>query len=158
MMELDTADRRLLELLQDGLPICAEPYRELGQALGGLSAREVLDRTARLEQMGLIRRLSGFFNSRALGYESQLCAMTVPEENIDAMAALMQGYPGITHNYLRSHRLNMWFTLCCPGPDASDRVIRELEASGLAGRILRFPCTRRYKIRVAFRMKGETMG
>ena len=156
MTNLDSADRRLLELLQEGLPIVPEPYREIADALG-ISHQETLERVARLKETGLIRRLSGFFQSEKLGYRSVLCAMRVPEEHIEQMSELLRGVPGVTHNYLREHALNMWFTLIYRDEAEARRVIRDVERSGWADRVFRFERTRTFKIRAMFPMEDETV-
>ena len=149
LTNLDSTDRRLLELLQEGLPIVPEPYREIADALG-ISHREALERVARLKGIGLIRRLSGFFRSEKLGYCSVLCAMRVPEEHIGQVSEFLRGVPGVTHNYIREHALNMWFTLIYRDEAEARRVIRDLERSGWTDRVLRFARARTFKIRAAF--------
>ncbi len=155
MRELDSIDRILLNQLQEGLPLTAEPYRDLGGMLGGLSQQEVLARITRLKEDGWIRRLSGFFHSAALGYQSLLCAMRVSEEHLEEMSALIRTIPGITHNYLRDHDLNMWFTLSCRSQEELDSVIERLEASGLTDRVYRLERMRQFKIHAAFDMREE---
>ena len=153
MRELDNTDRALLNLLQEGLPLTEEPYRVLGEKLGGLTQQEVLARVIRLREDGWIRRLSGFFHAASLGYHSLLCAMRVPEEHLEEMAALINTIPGITHNYLRDHELNMWFTLSCRSRAELDRVIVRLETSGWTEHVYRFERIRQFKVHAAFDMK-----
>ena len=155
MRELDSTDRALLNLLQEGIPLTEEPYRDLGEQLGGLSAQEVITRIARLREDGWIRRFSGFFHAAALGYHSLLCAMQVPEEHVEEMAALIRTIPGITHNYLREHELNMWFTLSCRRQDDLDQVIGRLESTGWTDRVYRFERLRQFKIHAAFDVREE---
>ncbi len=155
MRELDSTDRILLNLLQEGIPLTEEPYRDLGERLGGLSAQEVITRITRLRKDGWIRRFSGFFHASALGYHALLCAMRVPEEHVEDMAALIRTIPGITHNYLRDHTLNMWFTLSCRRQEDLDRVIERLESSGWTDRVCRFERLRQFKIHAAFDVREE---
>ena len=155
MRELDRTDQKLLTLLQRGLPLTMEPYKELGEQLGGLSGEQVRERIARLKREGLIRRLSGFFDSRKLGYTSLLCAMTVPPEHLQQMAGLLESIPGITHNYERAHPLNLWFTLCCPDEESLDKTLARIQESGWTDKVHRFPCQRLYKVLAAFDLKEE---
>lgn len=154
MLTLDQTDRRLLEILQEGLPIVAEPYREIAGKLD-IPRHEVLERVAQLKERGLIRRLSGFFRSEKLGYRSVLCAVRVPEERIGRVSELLDAVPGVTHNYLREHALNMWFTLIYREEAEAERVIRDIERSAETNRVFRFERTRTFKIRAAFPF-GET--
>ena len=148
---MEQTDIKLLTLLQEGIPLIPEPYAEIAAGLGGsISPQEVLYRTAQWKNSGMIRRICGFFDSARLGYRSLLCAMTVAEEHLEEMAALLEGFPGITHNYLRAHTLNMWFTLCCRDSAEEDRIIGRIEASGWTGQVLRFQKTSLIKIRTMF--------
>lgn len=155
MYELDQTDRDLLNLLQEGLTLTAEPYRDLADQLGGITQEELFRRVTRLREEGWIRRLSGFFQSSRLGYQSLLCAMRVPERHIEEMAGLILGIPAITHNYLRDHPLNMWFTVCCQSTDEVDRIIALLESSGWTDRIFRFERTKQFKIHARFDLREE---
>ena len=53
-------------------------------------------------------------DSRKIGFYSTLCAVQVPEDKIEAVAAVINQLPGVTHNYLRDHDYNIWFTLTDP--------------------------------------------
>ncbi len=150
MEHLDDKDRALLRILQRGIPICSRPYQKIAEELGDTSEAEVIERIEKLKAAKIIRRMSGFFQSHKLGYRSALCAMRVPEAHVEEMAALLDRFPGITHNYLRAHEYNMWFTLISPGPEAMDEVIRQIEASGWTDHVQRFHREKQYKIHASF--------
>lgn len=156
MAALSEQDKRLLDVLQEGIPFCARPYLAIAEKTGGFTEEEVIRRIGELKEAHIIRRMSGFFNSRALGYRSLLCAAKVKEEDIDAAADLLNGFDGITHNYVRTHDLNLWFTLIARTEEETNRVIGEIEKSGLVDFVRRFPRTRGFKIHAAFDMKGAT--
>ncbi len=65
--------------------------------------------------------------------------------------AEVNSHPGVTHNYLRNHEYNVWFT--CIGP-SWEAVCALLD--GIAGKtgvpILNLPAERMYKIKVDFQM------
>lgn len=152
--KLDHVNRQLLTLLQQGLPVAAEPYLKLAECLG-ISQEEVFERIDILKKTGYIRRISGFFDSEKMGYHSILCAMEVPEEAVEKAAAFLDTIPGITHNYLRNHRLNVWFTLCCENEKALDETVLRIEEGCKAGPVHRFPRVKAYKIRASFNLKEE---
>ena len=155
MIKLSERDAALLDALQEGIPFCERPYLALAKKAGGFTEEEVITRIKELKEAHIIRRMSGFFNSRTLGYRSLLCAAKVKEEDIDAVAELMNGYQAITHNYVRTHELNLWFTLICRTEEDLNRIIGEIEASGLVDRVRRFPRTKGFKIHAAFDLKGK---
>jgi len=151
---MDVINHKLLEIIQDGFPISPEPYKDLAIALG-ISEEEVIDRVRKLQERGIIRRLGAIFDSRKLGYKSTLCAIKVPEEQIARVAEIINSYPGVTHNYLREHDYNMWFTLIAPSKEHIDKICDEIILKSGIDDLMQLPAKRFFKIKVKFSMKGE---
>src|SRR5947209_16529650 len=107
---LDDVDRRLLNLLQGSFPLAPRPFAGVGEA-AGISEDEVLARTQRLIDERIIRQVTPIFDTRALGYSSMLVAAKVDPENPWRAANVINGHPGVSHNYLRNHEFNIWFTI-----------------------------------------------
>ncbi len=122
---LDGADRRLMNLLQSSFPLVAEPFTPLA-AEAGMPVDEVLERTRRLLDERIIREITPIFDTRALGYSSMLVAAKVDAENPQRAAAIVNSHPGVSHNYLRTHDFNLWFTIATP-PDSELGLERTLE-------------------------------
>ncbi len=154
MYQIDSVDRELLRILQGGLPVCSHPYAEIADRLG-ISEDEVLRRIAVLKDSHIIRRLTGFFDSKSLGYTSALLAMHVEEQDIEKMAELLNTIPGVTHNYIRTHELNMWFTLTVDSEDSFKSVVDRIEASKLTRRVIRLAQSEQFKIGVSFDLGGD---
>lgn len=150
-MKMDPVDRKLLNLIQTDFPLSPEPYREIGEALG-ITGEEVLSRLRQMVDSGLIRRLGGIFDSGMMGYHSTLCAMKVDEKRIDEVAAVVNSYPGVTHNYLREHDLNMWFTVTAPSKKELDEIIAKIKRDTGISDILNLPAQKLFKIRVNFEL------
>jgi DNA-binding Lrp family transcriptional regulator len=148
-MVLDNLDRELLNRIQTDFPLTGEPYKELAKELG-TGEEEVLERLKRLKENGTIRRLGGIFDSRRLGYTGTLCAIKVPPEKIDFTAAVVNGYPGVTHNYIREHDYNMWFTLLVQNKDEISRIMKEIKEKTGLDEIISLPAVKLFKIRVNF--------
>ena len=147
---LDALDRRILDIIQTDFPLAPRPYAVLGERLG-LPEEEVFGRVRALREKKIIRRLGANFQSAKLGFVSTLCAAKVPEEKLGAFIEAVNAEPGVTHNYLRDHAYNVWFTLISPSPEAREAVLKSLEeCTGVA--ILNLPATKLFKIRVDFRM------
>ncbi|MEW6457817.1 MAG: AsnC family transcriptional regulator [Bacillota bacterium] len=154
-MKLDDTDRRLLELIQQQIPLSIRPYREIAAELGVQEA-EVLERLVRLREAKIIRRMGGFFDSRKLGYTGTLCAMRVPGERIDGVAAVVNAYPEVSHNYLRDHEYNMWFTVLAPSAEAVQQIIDEIKTRAGIDHVLSLPAERVFKIKVRFKVSEVT--
>ncbi|WP_031513667.1 AsnC family transcriptional regulator [Desulfofalx alkaliphila] len=150
-MKLDAIDRKLLNMAQSNFPIVARPYKELGHRLG-ISEEQVIERLQRLKDEDYIRRLGGIFDSRKLGYKGTLCGIKVPAHRIDEVAAVVNSYPGITHNYLREGEYNMWFTVLANSPDKVKKILEEIsEKTGITD-ILNLPSERVFKVLVNFEL------
>ena len=74
-------------------------------------------RTQRLLDGRIIREITPIFDTRALGYSSMLVAAKVDSENPHRAAQIINSHPGVSHNYLRTHEFNLWFTIATP-PDS----------------------------------------
>jgi DNA-binding Lrp family transcriptional regulator len=109
-IELDELDKRLLNLMQGSFPLAPRPYAEVA-TLAGISERDAMDRVQRLLDERIIRQVTPIFDTRALGYSSMLVAAKVDPENPWRAANVINEHPGVSHNYLRSHEFNIWFTI-----------------------------------------------
>lgn len=141
---------RLLELAQQGLPLVPRPFQALAEQLG-VTERCVIDTFARLQAQGIIREFSAFLDPQRLGYHSSLACMKVPAERVDDVAAMLQEMPEVTHNYLRDHEWNMWFTVIAPSETAIQAILGFISEQTGCGPIHNLPAETMYKIRVAFR-------
>ena len=147
----DATDRRLLDIIQTAFPLESRPFARLGAELD-LSEEETLDRVRRLKEQGLIRRLGANFDSRKLGWQSTLCGAKVPEDRLAAFTAEVNRLPGVTHNYLRRHTYNVWFTLIAPSENDITATLQELaRRTGITA--LNLPARKVYKLKVDFALE-----
>ncbi len=151
---MDETDGRLLNAMQEEFPVTERPYAALGENLG-LPESEVLERVARLREDGVIRQVSPIWDTRSIGYHSTLVAARVAPRRRDEAAAIINTHPGVTHNYARDHRYNLWFTLAVPpGGDLAWCVERLGRLAG-AESIRMLPALRVFKIGVTLDMTGQ---
>ncbi len=149
-IQLDNVDRMLLDIIQTAFPLEPRPYAVLGRQLG-IAEEEVLERVRALKKRKIIRRLGANFQSAKLGFVSTLCAAKVPQNKLDMFVQRVNACPGVTHNYLREHAYNIWFTLISPSREDACHTLDAITAdTGIP--ILNLPATRLFKIRVDFRM------
>jgi len=123
---LDETDKRLMNLLQSSFPLDAEPFA-LVASEAELELDDVLARTQRLLDERIIREITPIFDTRALGYDSMLVAAKVDGEHPHRAAQIVNSHPGVSHNYLRTHDFNLWFTIATP-PDSELGLAGTLEA------------------------------
>lgn len=155
LTELTELDRELLNAVQWDFPLVPRPYAALGERLD-LTEAEVMERVGRVKELGVLRQLSAIFDTRALGYSSALVAAQVDADTIDDAAATISAHPGVSHNYKRNHRYNLWYTIAVPPGEDLDAHIDALhrESGSLVTRKL--PTLKLYKIGVKLDMTGKT--
>lgn len=150
MIELDPIDRQILMILQRGIAIESRPYQAMADEIGGISEEDVIRRIARLKETEIIRRMSGFFDSRRLGYQSVLVAVQPEPGRFDDAVRAINRYPGVTHNYERDHAYSIWFTLIAINQPTLEHILDEIEAEPSVAAMMRFAMSQRYKIDVTF--------
>ncbi len=155
MRKLDATDRRLLDILQTDFPLGPEPFAAIAADLAQ-TPTAVMERTQRLKDEGLIRRISAIFDSQRVGYQSTLAAFQVEDQRLDQVAATVSAHPGVSHNYARTHAYNLWFTLTVPAEDDIEAIIADLARRTAVDRYLVLPSERRFKLGVYFKMQATS--
>lgn len=148
---MDNTDKAILNRIQSHFPVSPQPYRDIANELN-LSEDELLLRVQRLKSSGVIRRIGGNFVPGKLGYVSTLCAARVPETDVEAFASVVNGYPGVTHNYVRENDYNVWFTFIAPSMGLIERYLEEISLKTGVSDILNLPATRVFKIKAHFHL------
>ena len=151
---MDTIDKKLLNLMQNEMPIDKRPFRILGEKLL-LTENEVLTRVNKLKKEGIIRRIGGIFNSRKIGYTSTLCVAKVPENKIEEVAACVNDYHEVTHNYIREDEYNMWFTVITHSEENLNNILEEIKRKTELDEIISLPCVKSFKVKVALNFQGD---
>ncbi|MET0513277.1 MAG: AsnC family transcriptional regulator [Thermoleophilaceae bacterium] len=154
---LDDDDRRLLNLLQGSFPIAERPFAEVAR-LAELPEAEVLSRTKRLLDGRIVREITPIFDTRVLGYKSMLVAAKVDPEHPWRAAKVINSHPGVSHNYLRDHDFNLWFTIATePGSKLGlDGTLDVLQRLTGAESVRQLPTLRLFKIRMDLEMEQGT--
>jgi siroheme decarboxylase len=154
---LDELDKRLLNLLQGSFPIAPRPYAAVAEQ-AGVPETEVLARTERLLDERIIREITPIFDTRVLGYSSMLVAAKVDPENPWRAAKIINSHPGVSHNYLRDHDFNIWFTIATEpaSPLGLDGTLEVLQRLTGAESVRQLPTLRLFKIRMDLEMEKGT--
>ena len=123
---MDDTDRAIINGLQGGFPLSERPFAEAARALG-LAEDELIVRVARLLEDRTLTRFGPLYDVERMGGAFSLCAMSVPAEDFERVAALVNAHPEVAHNYERAHRYNMWFVLAADSPSAIGRTLGAIE-------------------------------
>jgi DNA-binding Lrp family transcriptional regulator len=149
MPDLDDIDKAIINRIQSDFPITSRPFLTLANELE-LTENEVLNRVSQLKRVGIIRRIGGNFVPAKLGFVSTLCAARVPADKIEHFAAVVNRYPGVTHNYQRDNDYNVWFTFISPSMDEIEANLKKIAEETGVRDILNLPATKVFKIKAQF--------
>jgi DNA-binding Lrp family transcriptional regulator len=154
---LDEADKKLLNLMQGSFELSRRPFAHVA-GLAGLTEDDVMARVRRLLDKRIIREITPIFDTRALGYQSMLVAAKVDAEYPHRAAKIINSHPGVTHNYLRNHDFNLWFTIAVePGSRLGlEGTLDVLAAETGAQSIRQLPTLKLFKIRMDLEMEAGT--
>jgi DNA-binding Lrp family transcriptional regulator len=153
--QLEALDRELLNAVQWDFPLEPRPFAVLGERLG-IPEAEVRERITKVKELGVLRQLSAIFDTRALGYGSALVAAQIEPDRVDEAAAVISAHPGVSHNYKRNHRYNLWYTVAVPPGDSLEEHVEVLHRQSGALVTRRLPTLKLYKIGVKLDMTGAT--
>ena len=169
---MNDLNQKLLAIIQDGFPLVERPYLRLAEMLNCDSKKDagekcanlvvteqkVFDEVEKMRASGVIRRIGGVYDSKKLGFISRLCAGKVPASGNDFSAehhaqtpmekftAVVMSEPAITHNYIRSHEYNVWFTVIAENESAIQTVVDRVCAETDLHDVHVLTATKKYKI------------
>ena len=154
---LDEVDKRVMNLMQGRFPLERRPYARVAE-LAEVGESDVLSRVQRLIDERIIRQVTPIFDTRALGYSSMLVAAKVDPEHPHRPAQIINSHPGVSHNYLRDHEFNLWFTIATE-PDSKlglEGTLAVLQRLTGAESIRQLPTLTLFKINMDLEMLGDT--
>ena len=148
---MDEIDYRILDELQNNFPLDPKPYEIMSDKLN-ISREQLTERLRQLMTDGVIRRLGASFDSCKLGFCSTLAAISVKDDLVSQVSEMMEGYPEITHSYLRKDRFNIWFTIIASDNERIDNILKEIQAalSLEKSQILNLPVKQLFKLNACF--------
>ena len=146
-------EQHLLAIIQDAFPLEERPYQVLADQLGS-DEQSVFAAVEGLRKSGIIRRIGGVYDSKALGFISRLCAGKVPtvvsgaanDNALEKFAAAVNEIPAITHNYVRSHEYNVWFTVIAQSEEEIQKIVDDVCAKTELHDVHVLSATKKYKI------------
>jgi DNA-binding Lrp family transcriptional regulator len=123
---MDELDRRIINDLQGGFPVCERPFQEAAGRLGTTES-ELITRLRCMLDDGLLTRFGPLFHAEQMGGALSLCAMKVPPERFDEVAEQVNAFPEVAHNYQRDHEMSMWFVLATETSQQLDAALKRIE-------------------------------
>jgi len=141
--------KKLLNDFQRNFPLEPMPFEQIARCLN-TSSEQVLQTLKDLQEKGAVSRVGPVFQPNTVG-ASTLVAMSVPAGQLDRVAAIINQFSQVNHNYEREHQYNLWFVVTAENASALGATLREIQLeSGF--RALSLPLVRNYHIDLGFRM------
>ncbi len=125
MRQFSQLEQRLLNEFQQGMPLTSSPYADIAKQLG-VYETTVLKALKRLQAEGTISRVGAVFRPNRIG-ASTLAAMAVPAPKLEEVAATVNKFAEVNHNYEREHRFNLWFVVIAEDEEGLQAVLAEIE-------------------------------
>ncbi len=123
---MDEIDKKIINHLQGGFPICESPYLLVSEELG-LTETDLIKRITNLLDVGLLSRFGPLYHAEEMGGALTLAAVKAPQQKFDEIAGMINSFPEVAHNYARNHELNMWFVIAIDNPLGIAEVISAIE-------------------------------
>jgi len=123
---MDNLDKRIINALQGGFPVCDAPFRQVSLTLN-ITEAELLIRLRNLRANGILTRFGPLYNAEQMGGALTLAAVKAPEDRFDEIADIINAFPEVAHNYARQHTLNMWFVIATETPGQVRQTIEAIE-------------------------------
>jgi DNA-binding Lrp family transcriptional regulator len=152
-VELSALQQRIVNDFQHGFPLTAKPFASIADSLG-VDEAAVIDALAQLQQSGVVTRVGAVFRPNTVGV-STLATIAVPPERLQSVAALINTYPEVNHNYEREHRFNLWFVVTAENDEHLQSVLSSIQRQvGLE--VLSLPMVEDYHIDLGFPINWNT--
>lgn len=123
---MDDLDRRIVNHLQDGLPVCERPFAVAAEQLQ-ITEDGLIERLHALLADGTLSRFGPLYDIEKIGGGYSLVAMQVPREDLDAAIAVINSFPEVAHNYERDHAFNLWFVVALENEDRLPDLLAHIE-------------------------------
>ncbi|MCQ9208489.1 MAG: Lrp/AsnC family transcriptional regulator [Omnitrophica bacterium] len=145
-MRLSALDRKILNCIQQDIPLASEPFKILSNKLG-IKEDELLCRIKDLKQRGIIRTFCAGINHRRLGFASSLIALKLPANRVEAVAKEIVKYQEITHCFLREGEYNLWMVFLSPQKQNLKRFFNKMVKKIGKENVLSLPTRKKFKLR-----------
>lgn len=146
---MDTLDKKILNRIQGDFPICRRPYAVLADELNS-KEEEIYRRVEKLIKNNIIRHLGGTFDYKKLNLVGSLVATKVEPKHIEHVASKVNQLVGVTHNYKRNNKFNLWFSLTAPSKKEIEKIIEDLKREKGVISLLNLPTKKSFKLKVDF--------
>ena len=149
-MRLSTVERKILNSLQEDLPLVSTPFATLSQRLG-MREEELLKKIRLLKEKGIIRNFSAGISHRKLGFKSSLVGLKVGGDKLNSLVRKIIAYPEVTHCFLRENEYNLWLVFISKDSQIK-KFLNKLAQEVSRENILNLPTLRQFKLKTQLKL------
>src|SRR5262249_25232498 len=121
----------LMDRWQRDFPLVARPFAQVGREIG-FDEDATIAAFKRLREAGAISRIGAVVRPHTVG-ASPLAGMRVPPVRLEEVAGIVSRQPLVSHNYERTHPINLWFVVAAADAEAVAATLQCIEQqTGLA--------------------------
>ena len=150
-MRLSAIERKILNCIQEDIPLIPEPFELLSKRLG-LREGEFLNRIKGLRERGIIRNYAAGINHKRLGFTSSLIALRIPSNELDPIVKEIVSYKEVTHCFLRDGEYNLWIVFICLRKKLLREFLNKLIKKIGKKNILNIPTKRQFKLKTKLKI------
>lgn len=149
---MEALTRRLLNDYQREFPLAPQPFDQIARELDTCTDA-LLDHLRELQVQGVVSRVGPVFRPNTVG-ASTLAAMAVPPAELERVAAQVNGFPQVNHNYEREHRYNLWFVVTAADQAAVAATLDAIRRQ-TGYDVMSLPLLRDYHIDLGFHLRFD---
>ena len=123
--QLSVLEKHLLNDFQHDFPLVSRPYKKIADELG-TTEDIVIEKLNELQERGYVSRVGTVFRANSIG-ASSLAAMSIPDDELDHVAGMVNEYSEVNHNYQREHHYNLWFVLTASDEHTLNAILDDIE-------------------------------
>jgi len=123
---MNESERQFINKWQGNFPLAEQPFAIVAADLG-ITIENLISLIRELLEQGFLSRFGPLYDASSMGGSITLAALSVPEDNYETVAEMVNAMPQVAHNYQREHRLNMWFVIATESADLLHTAIDRIE-------------------------------
>lgn len=143
-MRLSTVDKKILNLIQEDIPLVSTPFEEIAKKVG-ITEKELLKKIRALKRKHIIRSYSAGLNHRLLGFKSTLIGLRLDQRRLAEIVEKVIDFPEVTHCYQREGEFNLWVVFVYKDGEFEGFIKRMIHEVG-KDNVLNLKTKRQYKL------------
>ena len=131
--QLSGIERRVLAILQRGLPNSRSPYKDIAEQ-AGIEVEELLSIVRKWKDQGILRRIGAIVNHFKVGLGAgAMVVWRVAPQRIEEIGRMLAGFEQVSHAYERrtteNWPYNLYTMVHATSPQEAGEIVRRMSAA-----------------------------